>query len=98
MVYQDVQDSDAFIATLRQRGLGRAVLAWRQEYGQVPDTAGVVYDRLHLAWLLAYDRRDGCIVRCGLSGPSADRSRLTEALGQAGIMVEERSRNVVGWE
>ncbi|MBA3685408.1 MAG: hypothetical protein H0W72_09225 [Planctomycetes bacterium] len=97
MVYQDVPDSDAFIAGLQARGIDHAVIAWRAEYGQVPDAPGVVYDRLQLAWLLAYDRRDGCIVRCALSGADADRALLRARLLAAGITAEERDRNTVGW-
>jgi hypothetical protein len=84
---------EAFIAELSQRGLRNAVLAWRAEYGQHPVADAVRYERLLLLTLLAYDSADGCIVRADLEG--VDRAVVKTALLSAGLIVQERSRNIV---
>ena len=93
MAYCDVNDLEHFLGEATRRGLRRAVLAWRAEYGQHPATDGVRYERLNLLTLLAYDPSAGCIVRATLEG--ADRALIKAALERAGLSVEERSRNTV---
>ncbi len=70
------------------------VLAWQDEYGQLPDPASVNYDRVRVITLLAY--RDGIIVRCRLNGGRDERAHLRGELEGAGFTVEERSRNIIG--
>lgn len=93
MAYCDVSDLAAFLAETARRGLTRAILAWRSEYGQHPTPHQVRYERLHLVTVLAYDPAAGCIVRAELDG--IDRADVRRSLEQAGLAVEERSRNTV---
>lgn len=95
MSYSDVSDVAGFLGETRRLGATTAVLAWQDEYGQVPDPAAVNYDRVRLITLLAY--RDGTIVRCRLSGGREERARLRGELEKAGLAVEERSRNIIGF-
>jgi len=93
MAYCDVTDLDTFVTETTRRGLRRAVLAWRAEYGQHPTPNAVRYERLNLVTLLAYDASDGCIVRAILDG--VDRVATQSTLERAGLMVDIRSRNTV---
>jgi hypothetical protein len=97
MTYLDATDCAAFIAAAAARRLSQVILAWQQEYGQVPDQSAVEYRRLQRAVLLAYDGSDGCIVRCVIDGEAADRAALRAVLTAAGLEVEERSRNLIGF-
>jgi hypothetical protein len=93
MSYVEAASVAEFIAEAQHRRLKDVVIAWRREYGQVPDGDVVDYRRLDLAWLLAYDRGDGAIIRYAADG--ADRERLQHELVAAGFSVEDRCRNLV---
>ena len=88
-------DPQAFIARLRALSIGTAIIAWQEEYGQLPAVPNVVYERLHLITLLAYHGDSGRIVRCRVNGGVDERRRLRSLLADSGIAVEERSRNIV---
>lgn len=91
--YLDLPDPSQFIAACRERGLTAVCLAWQREWGQVPDQATVDYARLARATLLAY--RSGVILRCLVAGEEADPAALRRRLVEAGLTVEERSRNTM---
>lgn len=91
----DETDPQAFINRLRDLGIGTAIIAWREEYGQQPALPNVVYERLHLITLLAYHGPSGRIVRCHTTGDAEERRRLRDLLTGHGLTVEERSRNIV---
>jgi hypothetical protein len=91
----DEADPAAFIARLRALGIGTAIIAWQEEYGQQPAVPNVVYGRLHLITLLGYHQAGGRIVRCRTEGGADERGRLRRLLEEHGITVEERSRNIV---
>jgi hypothetical protein len=96
MAYTDLDDVAAFIAETTRLGVATAILAWQDEYGQVPDAARVDYDRVRVITLLAYHQ--GTILRCRLAGGKDERAHLRGALQAAGLAVEERSRNIVGFD
>jgi hypothetical protein len=96
MTYSDFTEVAGFIAETRRLGATTVVLAWQDEYGQLPDPTVVNYDRVRVITLLAY--RDGAIVRCRLSGGRDERARLRSKLEGAGFAVEERSRNIIGYK
>lgn len=89
--YLDLPDPSQFVAACRERGLTTVCLAWQREWGQVPGQATVDYARLARATLLAY--RAGVILRCLVVGDEADPAALRRRLTEAGLTVEERSRN-----
>lgn len=95
MTYSDFTDVAGFIAETRRLGATTVILAWQDEYGQVPDPTAVNYDRVRVITLLAY--RDGTIVRCQLTGGREERARLRGELESAGFTVEERNRNIIGF-
>lgn len=93
MLYRDCPDPPAFLAELRSRTISTAILAWRQEYGPVAEANGeAVYRAVRSLTLLAYD--GGTIIRCELEDERADRAAARSLLVDAGIRVEERSRNL----
>jgi len=96
MALLEQQTIEGFISEARMRALGQVVLAWRQEWAQVPPHATqplqVVYDRITQCVLLAYD--DGTILRCTLLGPEAARENVRHRLEAEGFTVSERSRNL----
>jgi hypothetical protein len=96
MALLDQQTIEGFVKEARSRGLGQVVLAWRQEYAQVPPDATqplqVVYDRITQCVLLAYD--GGTILRCTLVGADAGRDNVRRRLESEGFAVSERSRNI----
>jgi hypothetical protein len=91
--YLDLPDPSQFVAACRERGLTTVCLAWQREWGQVPDQAIVDYTRLARCTLLAY--RAGVILRCLVVGDEADPATLRRRLAEAGLTVEERSRNTM---
>ena len=95
MTYSEFDDLGGFIAEIRRLGATTVILAWQDEYGQLPDPTAVNYDRVRVITLLAY--RDGIIVRCGLTGGRDERARVHAELESAGLVVEERSRNIIGF-
>ena len=84
---------DEFLNILQQRGVNDIIIAWQEEYGQVPDQDKVNYQQLHLAILLAY--QDGEILKhpCG-EITAQQRQELNETLSQRGFTVHERCRNI----
>lgn len=92
MSYLETNDLDSFISAAKKAGIQSVVLAWQQEWGQVPEQATVEYRPLRLAWLLAYDTSCGHIIRWRCDGE--DRVKLRETLIANGLRVEERSRNL----
>jgi hypothetical protein len=96
MAYTDLDDPAAFIAETARLGVATVILAWRDEYGQLPDAAKVDYDRVRAITLLAYHQ--GTIIRCHLGGGEEERARLRGALRAAGLAVEERCRNLLGFD
>jgi hypothetical protein len=95
MSYVEVPSVTEFIAEAKRRQVTDVVIAWRHEYGQVPDGEAVDYRRLELAWLLAYDRSESIIIKYAASGELADRDRLRRQLIEHGFSVEDRCRNLV---
>jgi hypothetical protein len=92
---RDFSDCEAFIAELRALALTTVVIAWRQEYGQVQEAPGVVFDRLAHFSLLAYHKPTSAILRCHLQGGAEERAAMAARLRDAGFIVEERDRNEV---
>jgi hypothetical protein len=91
MQYFHCPTRDAFIAEASVRGLRRAVLAWRREYGPASTPDGTAAYRLvREVTLLAYDQ--GTILRCELS--EVERDEVGAALRAAGLEIEERCRNL----
>jgi hypothetical protein len=91
----DLPDLDAFLEAIRTLGIATVVIAWQDEYGQVPEVPGVVFDQLARFSLLAYHRPTSRILRCQQQGDGAVRRVLVERLRDQGLVVEERSRNEV---
>jgi hypothetical protein len=91
----DLPDPERFISTLRELGVTTVVIAWQEEYGQVLDAPGVVYDRLAQFALLAYHKPTSTIVRCHQPGDQSVRIALADRLRALGFTVEERNRNEV---
>jgi hypothetical protein len=91
----DLPDRPGFIARAHALGLSTVIVAWQEEYGQVPDTTGVIYDHLAHFTLLAYHRPSGSILRCRQQGGTAARRIAVEELRAEGFTVEERGRNQV---
>ncbi len=96
MALLEQQTIEGFVSEAKKRALGRVVLAWQQEWAQLPPHSTqplqVVYDRITQCVLLAYD--DGTILRCSLSGPEAERKNVRARLEAEGFVVSERSRNL----
>lgn len=92
---RDFSDCEQFIAEARAGGLTTIVIAWQQEYGQVPGTPGVVFDRLAHFSLLAYHKATSTILRCHQHGGTEERAAMAARLRRAGFTVEERDRNEV---
>ena len=96
MALLEQQTIEGFISEAKMRALGQVVLAWRQEWAQLPPHATeplqVVYDRITQCVLLAYDV--GTILRCTLMGPEAMRKNVRQRLEAEGFAVAERCRNV----
>lgn len=95
MTYSDFSETAGFIAETRRLGATTVILAWQDEYGQIPDPGAVNYDRVRVITLLAY--HEGTIVRCQLNGGREERARLRSELESSGFTVEERSRNIIGY-
>jgi hypothetical protein len=91
----DLPDPALFIAKLRELGVTTVVIAWQEEYGQVLDAPGVVYDRLAQYALLAYHKPTSTIVRCHQRGDQSVRQAQADQLRALGFTVEERNRNEV---
>ena len=94
----DHEHPAAFIAAAKRLGITTVVIAWQDEYGQVPDVETINYQRLRLLRLVAYQRSGGALLRCCVTGGSDERAALRRELEAAGFRVEERSRNIVGFE
>ena len=92
---RDFSDCALFIAEVRALALTTVVIAWRQEYGQVQEAPGVVFDRLAHFSLLAYHKPTSAILRCHQQGGTEERAAMAARLRSAGFTVEERDRNEV---
>jgi hypothetical protein len=92
---RDLPDCEQFIAEVRTLGLTTVVIAWQQEYGQVLEAPGVVFDRLAHFSLLAYHKPTSTILRCHQQGGAEERAAMAARLREAGFTVEERDRNEV---
>lgn len=92
---RDFPDCEQFIAEVRTLALTTVVIAWQQEYGQVRDAPGVVFERLAHFSLLAYHKPTGTILRCHQQGGTEERATMAARLRSAGFTVEERDRNEV---
>ncbi len=92
---RDYPDCEEFIAEVRACGLTTVVIAWQQEYGQVRDAPGVVFERLAHFSLLAYHKPTSSILRCHQQGGTQERAAMATRLRSAGFTVEERDRNEV---
>ena len=97
MGYIETADPAAFLATARELGIATVILAWQEEYGQQDDPTAVRYERLARITLLAYERGTGRILRCTLPGGAQMRARLRAAVTAAGLAIEERCRNIIGF-
>ena len=97
MGYIETPDPAAFLATARELGIATVILAWQEEYGQQEDSSAVRYERLAQLTLLAYERAGGRILRCALPGGAAVRARLRSEFVAAGLTVEQRCRNIIGF-
>ena len=89
----DLPEVELFIAKAQELRLTTVVVAWKEEYGQVLDAPGVVYERLAQFSLLAYHRPTSAILRCHQQGDAVARKALAERLRTLGFTVEERTRN-----
>jgi hypothetical protein len=89
----DLPEVEQFIAKAQELRLTTVVVAWKEEYGQVLDAPGVVYERLAQFSLLAYHRPTSAILRCHQQGDTVARKALAERLRTLGFTVEERTRN-----
>jgi hypothetical protein len=92
-----IQESfEGFVSEARKRALGAVVVAWQQEWAQMPADAAlpfrVAYDRIMRSTVLAY--ADGTVLRWEVEGPAAERSSLRARLEAAGFTVTERTRNI----
>jgi hypothetical protein len=94
MDHLDHADPAAFIAAATGLGVRTVIIAWQEEYGQVPQLERINYQRLRQLWLLAYHRAGGVLLRCQLEGGADERGRLRRELEAAGLAVEERCRNI----
>lgn len=92
---RDFPDCEQFIAEVRTCGLSTVVIGWQEEYGQVLEAPGVVYERLAHFWLLAYHKPTSTILRCHQQGDATKRAEVAAYLRAVGFTVEERDRNVV---
>ena len=92
---RDFPDGELFIAEVRALALTTVVIAWQQEYGQVLEAPGVVFDRLAHFSLLAYHKPTSTILRCHLHGGVEERAAMAVRLRSNGFTVEERDRNEV---
>ena len=92
---RDFPDCEQFITEVRALALTTVVIAWQQEYGQVRDAPGVVFERLAHFSLLAYHKPTSGILRCPLQGGTEERAAMAVRLRDAGFTVEERDRNEV---
>jgi len=92
---RDFSDCEQFIAEIGALALTTVVIAWQEEYGQVVEAPGVVFDRLAHFSLLAYHKPTSTILRCHQQGRTAERRALAARLRTAGFSVEERDRNEV---
>jgi hypothetical protein len=91
MQYFHCDTSSGFASAVRERGLDRVVLAWREEYGPAETPDGKAdYRMVREVTLLAYDQ--GTIVRCELG--EADRAAVQAELVAVGFDVELRCRNL----
>ena len=89
----DFSEVEPFVAKAKELRLTTVVLAWKEEYGQVLDAPGVVYEQLAQFSLLAYHRPTSAILRCHQHGNTVARQALAERLRALGFTVEERTRN-----
>ena len=89
----DFSTVEPFITKAQELRLTTVVLAWKEEYGQVLDAPGVIYERLAQFSLLAYHRPTSAILRCHQHGDTVVRQALAERLRALGFTVEERTRN-----
>lgn len=89
----DLLDVDQFIAKTTALCITTVVIAWQEEYGQVQEAPGVVFERLAHFSLLAYHRPTSAILRCRQHGNGAVWKVLAERLRTLGFTVEERTRN-----
>jgi hypothetical protein len=79
---------DRFIAQAHSRGVSRVIVAWQGEW-DITDGRG--FGPVRRARLLAYAA--GEVIAVDLPGDEIDREALCERLRQAGLSVEQRSRN-----
>jgi hypothetical protein len=100
MATLDQGSFEGFVSEARKRALEVVVLAWQEEWGQLPgrlpaDAANphqVAYERIMRSVVLGY--QDGTILRLTVDGPAAERSTLRRRLEEAGFAVSERCRNL----
>jgi hypothetical protein len=95
MPERDYHDLPTFIAQTRACAINTVVIAWQDEYGQVPDAEKVTYERIAHFSVLAYQRSDSLIMRYRQSGDRSVRAAVKQQLIAAGFSVEERTRNEV---
>jgi len=91
MASWETSDPAVFIDEAHRRGVVLVIVAWQDEWGQVPDQAAVEYRHLRLVALVAYAA--GTVLRC--TAGDSDRATLVARLRSAGFTVEERARNLV---
>jgi hypothetical protein len=91
----DAPDLVHFIAAAHKLGLTTSVIAWQDEYNQVPNAPTVTFDHVAHFTVLAYHQASSSILRCWLNGDRAARLTVAEQLRQSGFQVEERTRNEV---
>jgi len=98
----DAPDLDHFITQATAFGLSTVVIAWKDEYGQLPQDTNptdlpdkIVFDQLTHLMILGYHRASSTVLRCALDGGLPERTAVAERLRQHGFMVEQRTRNEV---
>lgn len=92
-------DLEHFIVQAKTFGLNTVVIAWKEEYGQLPQDAKapdkVDFDQLAHLTILGYHRASSTILRCALDGDGSVRTTVAEQLRQQGFRVELRTRNEI---
>jgi hypothetical protein len=91
----DCPDLTTFIAHLHANAISTVIIAWQDEYGQVPNAEKVTYERIAHFTLLAYHRPQGLVIRYRQDGDKMERAKIKHQLLAAGFQVEERTRNEV---
>jgi hypothetical protein len=93
-MHHDYPTLDEFLAACGKQSITKLIVAWRREWGPQQ----IATDPTDYGW------RDECRVLAYADGTihahnceSVDRADLCQRLVAAGFSVEERSRNMVGW-